>query len=198
MLFLNNDIECADREIVTRMIHQLEVTPEVGVVGCSLLYPTGTIQHLFAAPGVKIIAAHPLKNTPYRSTFTWFSKPARPVAAVTGAVMMLRATNFMDAGMFDEKLPTLGQDVILCLSVAHKLKKFNVALTSDSVIHHESKSRKAVFPVSEVDYIYEHYDKWLHDCTWFSSEFSRWSERPVKRLFLEARYPVRRVVSLWQ
>jgi hypothetical protein len=198
VLFLNNDIQLKDPTIVSRMLSTLVTVKEVGVTGCTLLYPTRHIQHLFAAPGIKIVAAHPLKHTLYDDNLKWFAKKARPVAAVTGAFMMVRATDFVGAGLFDENLPTLGQDIILCLAIENKLKKFSVSLSTGGTLHLESRTKIARFPLSEIAYIYQQYGPWLTSRKWLSEKFSRWSEKPLKKFFPEGEYPVKDVVKYWE
>jgi GT2 family glycosyltransferase len=190
VLFLNNDVSLNDQNIVSRMTSCLESVPEAGAVGCTLLYPNRRIQHIFAAPGVKIIAAHPLKGTPYRDDLEWFQKPARPVAAVTGAVMMLRVRDFEAAGMFDEKLPTLGQDIVLSCVVSQKLSKFNVVIHSGDVIHHESPTKESHFSQEELSHAYRQHEVRLIAAVLYSNVFSRWCEQPIYGPQPEPRYPV--------
>jgi GT2 family glycosyltransferase len=193
LLFLNNDVEFRDLSIIARMTCCLEQVPRSGVIGSTLLYPDHKIQHVFAAPGVKIIAAHPLKGKDFDQQFVWFQKSARPVSAVTGAVMMVRKIDFEKAGGFDEDLPTLGQDVILCLKIQKNLGLYSVSLTSNGVIHHEGKTKKSLFPAAEIDYIYEAYNRELAESIYFSDKLSRWSERPVLKIGKEPNYPVKYV-----
>jgi GT2 family glycosyltransferase len=190
VLFLNNDVSLNDKTIISRMTSCLESVSEAGAVGCTLLYPDRRIQHIFAAPGVKIIAAHPLKGTRYSEDLAWFSKPARPVAAVTGAVLMTRAADFETVGMFDENLPTLGQDIILSCMLVENLSRFNVVINSSDVIHHESPTKKSEFPALEIKYIYNVYGDRLSASKFISDRFSRWSERPALILGRESQYPV--------
>ncbi len=190
ILFLNNDVEFVDHSILTRMIEALALHSDVGVVGCTLLYPDRTIQHLFAAPGVKIVAAHPLKHEVLRPGNAWEQRSLRVVPAVTGAVMLLRASDFSAVGMFDEALPTLGQDIDLCLSIFAKLRLVPAVVTTTSVIHHESKTKKAGFKRAEIELIYKKWDEKIFDSSLYSQRFSRWSEKPVLQPFQnELRYP---------
>jgi GT2 family glycosyltransferase len=152
---------------------------------------------LFAAPGVKIIAAHPLRGQIFSPKMDWFAKPARVVPGVTGAVMLIRSDDFVRVGMFDERLATLGQDVIICLETFSKLNKITVVVNTGDVIHHESLTKKPAFPKDEVSYIYEAYGCQLRDSRWFSNKISRWSEKPVLALPWEPNYPVKSVVRAW-
>ena len=198
VLFLNNDVELRDDSIVERMCAYLDNLPESGAVGCTLLYPDRRIQHIFAAPGVKIIAAHPLRRAYCNPSMEWFAKPARPVAAVTGAVMMVRADDFAQVGMFDEELPTLGQDIVLCLMLREKLGKYSVAISSGDVIHHEGLTKPPSFDVKEINYIYKKYGDLLRSDLFLNGRLSRWSERPLIAMPFEPPYPVKTVVKSWQ
>ncbi len=194
VLLLNNDVSLNDKTIITRMVSCLQSVPEAGAIGCTLLYPNRRIQHIFAAPGVKIIAAHPLKGIPYNENLAWFSKPARPVAAVTGAVMMLRASDFEAAGMFDEQLPTLGQDIVLSCMVSQKLSKFNVVIHTSEAIHYESVSRERKFSKEETHYVLANFAINFSSQMYYAKELSRWSEPPVYGIKTESAYPVRWVI----
>jgi GT2 family glycosyltransferase len=194
VLFLNNDVSLNDQTIVSRMASCLESVPEAGAVGCTLLYPDRRIQHLFAAPGVKIIAAHPLKGVPYNQDFAWFQKPARPVAAVTGAVMMLRATDFGAVGRFDETLATMAQDIVISCLVSEKLLKFNVSLHTNNVFHQESPTKSEQFSKKELRHVHARYSKYIFSERYFSRNLSRWSERPAQIVICEARYPAEWVI----
>lgn len=198
VLFLNNDVELNDSMIIAEMAKYLDTSKNVGIVGATLLYPDNSIQHLFVAPGVKIIAAHPLKGVTYSPHMAWFNKKARPVAAVTGAVMMLRSQDFMDVGMFDEDLPTLAQDVILNLKIKSKLGKFSAVVGSSHVIHHESMTKRPSFPLAEIDVCYSKYFDLLSSDDFYSKLLSRWSEEPLLAIKAEGRYPVKLVAKCWQ
>jgi GT2 family glycosyltransferase len=190
VLFLNNDVELRDQTIVRQLAGCLASIPEVGVIGSTLFYPDGQIQHLFAAPGVKIIAAHPLKGLENNPLMTWFAKFVRPVPAVTGAVMMVRATDFESVGMFDESLPTMGQDIDLCLKFFYDRQKISATITKSNVIHFESKTRRAVFSKVEIRIMNEKWREKLTKHPFYSPAFSRFSEAPLLVFGSEPKYPV--------
>lgn len=45
ILLLNNDVEITDVKWLGKFSDVLESDPKIGIVGCKLLYPDGTIQH---------------------------------------------------------------------------------------------------------------------------------------------------------
>lgn len=186
VLFLNNDVELNTRDTLSRLSDTYQKIDGIGALGCTLLFPNGRIQHLFAAPGVKIVAAHPLKNAIFNPNLLWFNC-ARPVAAVTGACCMISVQNFKAAAMFDENLPTLGQDIDLCLKL-QKLGKVNWVASSVVNIHYEGATKSKTLNKREVEYMYSKWGEFLVYNPFFSRRFSRWSEQPTLA-FGEGVYP---------
>lgn len=192
ILFLNNDIELPHAGCLQSLMRDAARVPKLGVLGATLSYPDGALQHLFLAPGVKIVAAHPLKGRHLAADCAWFAAP-RPVAAVTGAVMLLRADAFAAAKGFDEALPTVGQDLDLCLKL-QALGLVNWVSTSERLVHHEGASRRhRPIDRGEVQLLYERWGTTLTRNPYFSARFSRWSEPPALAL-IEPPYPWRLVL----
>ncbi|MCX6124929.1 MAG: hypothetical protein NTV34_09305 [Proteobacteria bacterium] len=188
VLCLNNDVVLGDPYLIQNAACYLATIPQLGVVGTNLNYPDGRIQHLFAAPGIKIIAAHPLKGCAYNKHDAWFQKPARPVAAVTGAFMMLRSSDYNMLGGFDQQLPTLGQDIDLCLRAQSELKKFCASVFGGNSLHLEGPTKAAVFPLQEIRRFEVKWGGRRELYTWYARAFSRWSESPLLHLGWEPRY----------
>jgi len=177
VIFCNNDIELRDPLTIFQMVAFAAANPHCGAVGCLLEYPDGTWQHLFAAPGVKIVAAHPLRRSRVASTSEWFSQP-RSVGAVTGALMLVRFEALAQVGGWDERLPTLGQDIDLCLSL-QKLGLVNWTLPHVVAVHHEGLTRGEDLDRLQVGYMYRKWGRVLTDNPFYSRKLSRWSEWPV-------------------
>ncbi len=186
ILMLNNDTEMRTSTDLQRLIDFANGCPNLGVLGCTLLYPDNKIQHLFSAPGQKIVAGHPLKGIMYNEHHTWYQQ-ARPVAAVTGACQLVSYDNFVKAGMLDEKLPTLGQDIDLCLKLQN-LNLTNWVLPEVVLYHHEGLSKGHSFNKTEIQRMYDVWGDMLYDNEYYSKKFTRWSEYPVYGL-MERRYP---------
>jgi GT2 family glycosyltransferase len=186
-LFLNNDVILNDPETLLKSAQFIQANPDCGALGITLLYADNTIQHLFAAPGVKIIAAHPFKGRPIRILTEW-NKLARRVPAITGAYLMVSSKKFLEVGGFDENLPTAGQDIDLCLKLQEKGWGTWV-LPILQATHLESASRKkSRINRVEVDYMYRKWQRSLTQHPEYPVNISRWSEQPVKRM-KEGRYP---------
>jgi GT2 family glycosyltransferase len=195
LFFMNNDIEIADQNQFRRLITFANSTPGAGAVGCTLLYPNSQIQHLFVAPGVKIVGAHPLKRSRFSPQDAWFNCP-RPVPAVTGAALWVSLEAFDQVGGFDESLPTVGQDVDLCLKLQGQ-GFTNWVIPTVQMIHHESLSRrKGVQTIArrEVERFYQKWGAELAQNNHYPPSLSRWSEAPVLTIG-EKRYPWTSILS---
>lgn len=186
LLFLNNDIEFPSPSALATLVQGALTVPRLGALGCTLLYPSRRIQHLFVAPGVKIVAAHPLKGRKFNPLWAWFAAP-RPVAAVTGAALLVRADNFAQISGFDEALPSVGQDVDLCLKL-QKIGLVNWVWSPIHLIHHEGASRGHAIDKNQVQLVYRRWGDFLTKNPYFSTCFSRFSEPPALRLH-EPAYP---------
>jgi GT2 family glycosyltransferase len=136
VLFLNNDTELLTPDWLERMLLPGSCA-EIGVVGASLLYPDGTVQHAGIFP---------------RSDGSWTHRhrgcPAdhgdlcrvRSVPAVTGACLLMRRDHFLALGGFDERLPLTFGDVDLCRRVRER--GLLVVVTPHArLLHFESVSR---------------------------------------------------------
>ena len=94
--------------------------PGVGVVGCRLLYPKGTIQHA----GVVFVQGHPehvcRRNRGDEAGYFFSSCAPRNFMAVTGACMMTPRQIFLDVGGYNVDLPINYNDIAYCLSLRGK------------------------------------------------------------------------------
>jgi len=89
---------------------------------------------------------------------------------------------------FDERLPTLGQVIDLCLKL-RLAGKFILTVSDLVLIHEESSTKESVFPISEVEYFYR---KWEHSPFANSRPIMKWSEHlyisPLKWKYPAASY----------
>ncbi len=195
LLFLNNDVILEDCASLTQSAAFASQTPDCGAVGITLLFPDRRIQHVFAAPGVKIVAAHPFKGKSPSILEEW-KKLARQVPAVTGAFLLVSAGNFMKVDGFDENLPTAGQDIDLCLKL-QKAGLRNWVLPQIEAIHWESASRsRASINFEEVRYIYRKWRSFLTRNPQYPPNISRFSEQPARVFWREGNYPYEKLQSI--
>ena len=140
LLFLNNDIEVTTPEWIEGLLGNV-MRKEVGVCGCKLLYPDGTIQHAGTVIGIGGIAGHAfLGMDAKKSGYLHKASIQLDYSAVTAACMMVKRSAFEEAGGFTEELKVAFNDVDLCL----KIRNQGLLVVYDpfvEMIHYESKSR---------------------------------------------------------
>jgi len=114
LLFLNNDTEVLTLDWIDRLV-RVAAAPGVGVVGATLLYPDGTLQHAGIQPRRDGRWVHVHRGRPGD-----FPGPrgelreVRAVPAVTGACLLVRRDLFWSLGGFREDLPITYGDIDLC------------------------------------------------------------------------------------
>lgn len=140
LCFLNNDIEILEPSWLSSMVAWIE-QKGVGAVGARLLYPDGTLQHAGVVLGINGYAGHPWKGTDPGSLAVDFRlQYPRTVSATTGACLLMRKSDFLSVGGFDENLAVAFNDVDLCLRLQRKGLRI-VWTPEATLIHHESVSR---------------------------------------------------------
>lgn len=114
LVFLNNDT-VPQPGWLSALVSEVDVHPEVGIVGSKLLYPDGTIQHA----GVVRDCQHLLPYHIYKSFAV--DHPAvnqrREFQIVTAACLLIRGRLFEEVGGFDEEYVNGFEDADLCLKV---------------------------------------------------------------------------------
>ena len=159
VLLLNPDTRVKSGS-VRRMTDFLDARPEVGVVGCQLLNPNGTIQPSFGRfPDLcsqfiyqsylfKLIPSGlPVGSTPHRWQIGQYST-MHEVDWVTGACLMFRHELLGVVGLLDECIFMYAEDVDWCLRAARQGYKV-FYLPQAQVIHHFGAGAK------------QDYSKWI-------------------------------------
>jgi GT2 family glycosyltransferase len=148
---LNNDVEVpAGQGGVARAMAERAVRPDVGAVGCVLLYgDRRTIQHagVYLVPGgtaAHLYARLPLARvTADRRRHPYDITADLEVSAVTAASLMVTRERFDAVGGFNEAFTITGGDVDLCLRLRDAGGRCLLAGARHGVlVHHESKSRR--------------------------------------------------------
>ena len=137
---MNNDVEVISPTWLKEMIAEL-CQPGVGVVGCRLYYPDGTIQHAGVILGLHGTAGHIFrgqsKDDPHYMSRSMLTQE---LSAVTAACLVTRRDVFQSLGGLDEKFAVAFNDIDYCLR-ARKQKWKVVYHPGAELIHHESVSR---------------------------------------------------------
>lgn len=140
LLFMNNDVEQINPDTVRELMGYGQ-RPDVGVVGCRLLYEDGTIQHAGVVIGFGGIAGHTfiglheVQNSYFHRALT-----AQNYSAVTAACLLTKKKLFEQVGGFTEELAVAFNDIDYCLKVRETgaLVVYNPYAL---LYHYESKSR---------------------------------------------------------
>ncbi|MDE3089859.1 MAG: glycosyltransferase, partial [Chloroflexota bacterium] len=149
LLFLNNDTEALEADWLNELVGWAE-RPEVGIVGCKLLRPDGTIQHAGIVMGVEGHGSHIFdgdREDAYGSfgSSEWY----RDYKAVTGACLMIRRKVFAELQGFDPAYQVGYGDIELCLRAFQR--GYRIVYTPFArVLHREGGTRGFAVPPSDV------------------------------------------------
>ena len=143
ILLLNNDTVVTNTYFFDRMIEYMKRKPQVGILGCKLLYPDGTLQSC----GESFPSVWEILKSQILFTKTWKrlgkSKKEdnhfKKVDFVCGACLMTRKEILDQVGLLRENYFMYGEDVEFCYRV-HKAGYDIGVLTDESIIHLHSKS----------------------------------------------------------
>ena len=137
LLFLNNDTEVLTPDWLEQMLRVVR-QPRVAVVGATLLYPDGTLQHAGLVPQADSPWAHVFRGQPPDAADEL--RLVRAVPAVTGACLLVSREHFAELGGFDERYPVTHNDVDLCRRA--RARGWLVAVTPHAqLLHYASLTR---------------------------------------------------------
>lgn len=156
LLFVNDDVIFTSKNWAEHLLGNLQ-RPEIGVVGATLYYPSGTLQHAGVVLGMGDGAGHPGRFQKDSELWPWLTL-TRNVSAVTGAFLGIRSDVFQDLGGFDSTFDTNYNDVDLCLRAGVAGYSI-VCMAEKTIFHEESRTRKGVTRLHERDLLYA---RWGH------------------------------------
>jgi GT2 family glycosyltransferase len=141
---LNNDTILMTPDWLEQMV-SLAALPDVAVVGACLYDQYGHGEHESI-----VISPYPqhLRTDSNYPHFDQFSRSIRDVAAVTGAVQMVRREFWKSLGGMDERLAVTMNDVDLCLR-AQSDTRYVLYTPHVQLIHHVSSSRGSLDPLED-------------------------------------------------
>lgn len=167
---LNNDIEAKDTNWLREMVSTL-LQPDVGVVGCRLCYPNGTLQHAGVIVGLGGTAGHIFRGQkPGDPHYMHRPMLRQELSAVTAACLVTRREVYEQLGGLDTSFAVAFNDIDYCL----RARKHGWKVVYDphaELIHHESASRgkdrtreqKARLTSEKERLIHRHADFIAHD-----------------------------------
>ena len=141
---LNNDTILITPDWLERMV-ALASLPDVGIVGGCLIDQDGRFEHesIVISPYPQHLRSD--SNYPHQDHFVFST---RDVAAVTGAVQMVKRDFWNALGGMDEELKVVMNDVDICLR--SQLEGRYVVYTPDvKLYHHVSSSRGTLDPLED-------------------------------------------------
>ena len=144
VLTLNNDTIVVTPDWLERMVG-LASLPDVGIVGGCLLDQDGQREHESI-----VIAPYPqhLRTDSNYHHHDRFTAATRDVAAVTGAVQLVRREFWQSLGGMDEQLRVTMNDVDICLR-SQMAGRFVVYAPEVQLYHHVSSSRGTLDPLED-------------------------------------------------
>ena len=137
---VNNDIEVVTPQWLDELVG-LAVRPDVGLVGATLFYPDGTLQHAGVILGLNGVGDRPWIGT--RRAFAGPYGRARAVREVSGlitACAVVFRDRYLAAGGMNEALTVSCNDLDLCLRLKRAGYR-NLLTPYAELVHHESASR---------------------------------------------------------
>jgi GT2 family glycosyltransferase len=151
LLFLNEDVEPLNKDWIERLLDHMW-KPHVGVVGAKLLSANRGTQHL----GIVLLNGVPYnvrKQYPRDKEDYFFSSSAsRNFIAVTGAVMLTRASLFHEVGGFTEAISVRLNDIDYCLKIS-QLGAYSVLSPEAEFIRYDVASiRSGRSSLDEMEY----------------------------------------------
>lgn len=140
MVLLNNDV-LVQPNWLAELIRPFHQDPQIGIVGCKLLYPDGTIQHLGAE------LTYPLAHSRHfhhKEADVTELPAVQDVPYVTGAALAVRHTVLADIGLLNESFhPFYYEEVDFCYRA--KAAGYRVVVATQAVaVHNESTSMRKV------------------------------------------------------
>jgi len=141
IVLMNNDIEMINNDWLEELLQHSQ-RDEVGVVGGKLYYPNNTIQHGGVIIGIAGFAGHSHRHFSKESDGT-LNRLVNicNVSAVTGALLMVKKTLYLEVGGLDEiNLQVALNDIDFCLKIQKK-GYVNIFSPYCEAYHHESVTR---------------------------------------------------------
>jgi GT2 family glycosyltransferase len=141
LMTLNNDIEAIEPGWLDELVSQV-LRPDVGLVGCLLLYPDNSVQHAGVVIGLSGVAGHMYGEVPAGDPgYAARIGVTQDLSAVTGACQIMRRSLFERLGGLDAAhLAVAYNDIDFCLRV--RAAGLRVIYTPHAkLLHRHSASR---------------------------------------------------------
>jgi GT2 family glycosyltransferase len=169
LLLMNDDMEIVQEDWIERLCDHM-AKPDVGVVGCKLLYPDRSTQHVgvihYHGNPDHVRRGYPADDAGYFNS----TCGVRNYLAVTGACMLTRRALYQQLGGYALQLAVSYNDADFCLNV--RAAGYRVVYTGDvALVHMESLSRVPSANLDEVRYYHERWTPKLPEDPFYNERF---------------------------
>lgn len=148
LILLNNDTEIISKDWIEGMMEHAQ-RPEIGAVGCKLLYEDDTIQHAGVVIGFGGVAGHAfIREDRDGPGYFNYINLLNNYSAVTAACIMVKTEIYDKVGGFNEEFVVEYNDVDFCLKVVEAGYR-NLYVPHVEIYHYESISRGHPHATSE-------------------------------------------------
>jgi len=184
ILLLNNDTEVITPDWIEGLLEYAQL-PEVGAVGCKLLYPDKTIQHAGIVLGItggyreKGIAGHAFRFLRDNVDIRAMLHGVKDYSAVTAACLMVNKRKYLEVGGQDSIFKIAFNDVDFNLKLLEK-GYYNVYNGFVKLVHYESvsvekpgsKNRDLTQFEREINIMHERWDEILQNDPFYNKNLS--------------------------
>lgn len=177
VLLLNNDVVFQQPGWLQRMLKTAEAARNIGIVGCRLLYPDGTIQHAggILLPGERYEHLYRGQQGDYPKARLIYD-----ATAVTGALMLIKREVLADVGFLCEDYLLSYEDVDFCLRA--RRAGWRVVYCGTAAAVHDEGSTRGRHREDKPD---EWYEEELRSHVTFWTRWKNYeSVRPLRNLTL--------------
>lgn len=138
ILLLNNDIKIVHEDCFKKLVEAAENDDKIGILGCKLIYPDGTIQHLgskVTSSGIYVLRdLNQVQSEPYE------------VYDVMGAIFLIKKSVIDKIGLLDEDFsPFFGEETDYCVRAKKSGYLIKIVPTVE-VVHYLRKSVEKQLP----------------------------------------------------
>ncbi|MBP8033273.1 MAG: glycosyltransferase family 2 protein [Bacteroidia bacterium] len=148
LILLNNDTQVVSPDWINGLMEHAQ-RPEIGVVGCKLLFDDDTIQHAGVVIGLGGVASHAFMGDYVDEPgYFHYKKLLNNYSALTAACIMIRTSVYDEVNGFNEDFVVEYNDVDFCLKVVEKGYR-NLYVPHVTLYHYESISRGHPHATSE-------------------------------------------------
>ena len=145
LLLLNNDTEIIQSDWLNKLVLAVESTPNVGIVGCKLVYPNGKTQYIGTEMTVQGLSwINPETECKYPRAFD--------VTAVLGACFLIKREVIEKIGFLDIGFsPFVHEESDYCIRA--RKAGYRIRIILDAVVIHQWKTSIATVNSARLQYI---------------------------------------------